>query len=1334
MSQLDRSIVPDFVIQKLRQEKFFGEFKAATLFVDISGFTSLTETFLMHHREGAEALTNVLRQIFSPQIEVLTQRGGFIPFFAGDAFLAIFPYDDPESGNKDAPVHALKTAFEIQNYFRYDGTHRLINTRHGTFGFGVKIGLSFGDVSWGIPGEPGHYAFYFRGEAIEGCARAQERAATGEIVADRTILDFWETDVIQEALDEPNYARLLEENASSLALHPPEFNATLEEIQQFIPEQIVHLTVNEFREVCTIFISFEAPEETELFHQFIVETDRRIRHYGGYLNQIDIGDKGCLLVILFGAPIAYENNLLRAAGFVQQMVNDDVLVQWRAGMTYGLLWAGIRGGSGRSEYGVVGNEINLAARLAMTAEWNQVIVTDLVYRHLKDAYLFYALGKKKIKGKSEPASLYLFNHRYDSVDFHDYQGNIIGRAEEINHLEQIAHDVFQNKRAQLVYIHGDVGVGKTRLIFEMRRKILYRYFPQTFYCSADEIQQTSLNPFKRFLRSYFSLKPDQSEEENKEAFFREYEYLLSQLPDAHPDSDEIREELKRTRTILGAMTDLYWSNSLYEQLEPKLRFENMLHAFKNLLKAAALIRPVILHLEDAQWLDDDSLKLLDVLSHGLETYPILFVCTSRYKDDGSRTRIPLGQEVPSVDIDLDKLSFDAVLEMAQSYLNATIVPEVAQFLVAKTDGNPFFVEQLLQDLRERNAFTPTNDGTKLDLERKTFKVEELPTTINTLLLSRLDRLAYEVKQVVRSASVLGSQFQYSVLQAMLPEHSNLQSLVHKAEEQQIWFDQNDGSFQFKHALLRDAAYAMQLKSNIRKKHRSAASAIKQVHANDLAAHYVELAFHSDKGERYDEAVKWYQLAGEQAASRYANSEALTYLDRALSLLRTVDKEREFDIRLVREEILGTLGERQAQENELAQLLKLAEHASNIKKLAVVAYRQAKFSEVTGEYQNALQHAEKAAAVAKQTHDTHHMVASYILRGKLFYRLGDYAQAHLWLKEGLAQAQINEMDSFEADSLRQIGIVFVDENRLEEAKKHYEYALSIYRDVGDKMGMGTTLNNMGVVYWNSADLLQAQTYYNEAMTIYNEIGNRRGKNMVRMNLGLLISKYGRFSEAISYFEQASTELTEINERFGLSFVHLSLAATYNMLSDFDRAHEHGRFVYQLADEIGARRIVGLALMEIGRALVGKRKIYGAEKAFLDAFQLWEKMNQSELIAEVRTGLAYVYILKDDEEAAREAISLVLTFFEENATAEDRIEGYLLLLFTTYKVLKALEDPRADQVVQKMFMKLREKSEKISDANIRHSFVNDVPLHAQIIELAHKRHTLVSPRSTPLIERK
>ncbi|MEM7332338.1 MAG: tetratricopeptide repeat protein [Chloroflexota bacterium] len=1311
---MNQTIVPEFVLAKYQQGLFVGEFKAATLFVDISGFTKLTETFLIHHREGAEALTEALRQIFSPQIQILYERGGFIPFFAGDAFIAIFPYDDEDFGEESAHLQAVKTAVDIQNYVCQDNNHRLIETKHGTFGFGVTIGLAFGTVQWGLPGNSDQKSFYFRGEAITGCSDAQTKAQTGQIVLHQSIKTRLDESFNIVPTQEEAYYYLIDRDLHVEQVEPVPETELIQDISPFVPSQVVHLQVNEFREVCTIFISFDPPNDVQKFHNFVLEVTNLLNQYGGYLNQIDVGDKGSLFVILFGAPVAYENNLHRASGFLQKMLELNFPVRWRAGMTYGLLWAGIRGGDKRTEYGVVGNEINLAARLALKADWGQILVSEVVYRELKNAYLFYSLGNFELKGKSEEIPIYLFVYRYDSIDYHDYGGQFIGRDSEVTQLELVSTAVFTQKKAQAVFVYGDIGVGKTRLIFEMRKKILYRYFPQTFYCQADELQKISLNPFKRFLRNYFDLKPDFTVEDNKNAFNQQFAYLLSQLKDGVENSGAIVRELERTKSILGAMVGLYWQNSLYENLEPALRFDNTIRAFTNLLKAASLIRPVILHIEDARWLDDDSENLFKSLTYELIDFPVLFVLTCRYLDSGEIIEFSHNPNMQTTTVRLEHLNLDEVRTLAEDLLKTAVSEEVAHFLAEKTNGNPFFIEQLLADLRERGALAFSEASNVTQIIQKTIKIDDIPTTINTLLLSRLDRLDQKIKNIIRSASVLGNQFELSVLEEVTGAPSDFKELIDIAEQHQIWFAVNKRTYQFSNALLRDASYAMQLKSNIRELHRLASQAINKIYANDIQSHYAELAFHSHKGEQFAIASRWYELASEEAQSDFANNDALNYVTLGLELNLEQNVEREFNLRFRRENILGIQGQRKLQKQEIDHLLSMAIDQNNLKKQTAVYHLFAKYAEATGNYQALIEYANETARLARDSMATKELVAAHLLQGKAYYRLGEYGQAHHWLKEGLAQAQINNLKSLEASSLRQIGIVMVDEGHLEKAEQYYAEALKIYTEIDEKMGVGTTYNNLGVVNWNSGDFSEAQEYYSFALAIYEQIGYRRGENMTLMNLGIIANDISDFERAHNYFEQVNQNLKIINERFGICIANLNRMDVFLNQENYDSAHELGGQVYLLAEEIGAKRLVGLALSKIGVVLQQKGKLVGAEKAFNDAIDIWVQMKQKDPEFEVRAHLALLYSDKNMLHAAKEEIESVIQYLNENRARIPKI-GYIKeTLFNCYLVLTRLDDNRAVDYIKQAHQLLLEASEKIREEKFHDRFMNHMPINRKIVD--------------------
>jgi predicted ATPase len=254
------------------------------------------------------------------------------------------------------------------------------------------------------------------------------------------------------------------------------------------------------------------------------------------------------------------------------------------------------------------------------------------------------------------------------------------------------------------------------------------------------------------LRSYFEQTSTGREEENKARFTARFEALLATTP------DPLRHELDRVRSFLGALVELYWPDSLYIQLEPRLRFENTLDALATLLRAESMRQPSVVQLEDLQWLDADSKHLLQYLGRVIANDPVAIIATSRERP--APDWFPPG--IPQTTLDLNVLPATTVGAYASAVLNAPVAPELVDLLVQRAECNPFFMEQLLRYLQEQNLLAQTTEGW-LPISSGML----LPTDVRTVLVARLDRLTQDVKQVVQTAAVLGREFEVRVLSQML---------------------------------------------------------------------------------------------------------------------------------------------------------------------------------------------------------------------------------------------------------------------------------------------------------------------------------------------------------------------------------------------------------------------------------------------------------------------------------------------------------------------------------------------------------------------------------------
>ncbi|MEZ4646695.1 MAG: tetratricopeptide repeat protein [Chloroflexota bacterium] len=787
-----------------------------------------------------------------------------------------------------------------------------------------------------------------------------------------------------------------------------------------------------------------------------------------------------------------------------------------------------------------------------------------------------------------------------------------------------------------------------------------------FYCATEEILRQSLNPFKYFLRRYFHLSAESTPAQNRARFHTIFNILLRRLQQESTlhSTTEIQQELRRTQSVIAAMADLYWEDSLYEQLEPQLRFENMLTAFKTLIKAESLLQPVILEIDDGQWLDADSQTMLQRLTRNIAQYPIAILCAARYQDDGRPVQLQTAPDTPHFHVDLNYLSVDGSRTFAAQILGKNMTPELGHFLFEKSNGNPFFVEQLTLDLQERGLLTLHSNGRQLFHLPKAH-LEAIPSTINAVLMARLDRLASGVKQVVQTAAVLGREFEVQVLLQMLQNDPDLSQKIHSAAQAQIWSAINEIRYLFKHALLRDSAYTMQLRARRHELHQLAAQAIEQVYAHDLEPHFADLAYHYGQANHVANERFYARRAGEQALAQFANTEAIAHLSRALELTAETDYETRYDLLLLRERVYHMVGQRPLQQQDLDTLQQIA-HELTAKQRIEVALRQSQYAEVTGAYQTAVQTAETAVSLAQNNRDNASEARGYLAWGRAAFRLADYTTAALQLEEAYALAQEAHLPDVEASSLLNLGNVAWSQGDYANAHAFYQRALKIQQKAGNAQHTSTILNNLGTVALFQNDYATAQNYFEQALQLKQQIGERRNEGFVLGNLGLVAAHQGHYAAAESYQQQSLQIRHETGDRYGESLALLNLGTValyqgeygraqtcYQQAGDFfrevnDRHGETGVLLYvgllahltddnkaafaynqqalEIAKTLGARHEQSLALLNLGHvyqaygAAEMSHTWWQANQAYQQAREILQTLGHEHLTMEIIAGLA------------------------------------------------------------------------------------------------------------------
>ncbi len=1141
-----------FILEQFERGLQHGRFSAVTLFLDISGFTHTTETLMTHGQQGAELLANIISNIFDPLVQFVYQHGGDITHFAGDAFQVIFPISGTAE-KETVLAHALAAAQSMQTRMSAKAT---FPTAYGTFQFTAKIGLSLGDLEWGIIAGPSQHIYYFRGTAVDECATAENLGQGGQIILHRRLyeqIQSWVTAV--PVLDNDTYlcvTAVQKQVALQRTKTSPPISA---HTPTFTPKSLLNSNIQaEFRYTCNLFLNVKEVQTHTEITTFMQTFFATIAPYDGYVNRLAFGDKGCHLLIFWGAPISHENDISRALNFALELQKNSP-VPIRMGITYGLSHAGFVGAPLREEYTCYGHQVNLAAHIMTQTDWGDIWLGERLLQHTQNEFTIARFGNIALKGVANLQPVYRLEGHQQEIQQSQYSRRMVGRETELQQLQTALAPIFKGTFAGIITVYGEAGIGKSRLIYELRQQLptqmhaaISADLPQEvrwLYGPVDEILRQPLNPFRYWLRHYFQQSRVQTTEENKILFQQTLETLAAKLTDK-----AVINELTRTFSILGALLDLYWPDSLYEKLEPRLRAENKQLAFINLIKAETLLHPVILEIEDGHWLDNASKDLIGALTRNLAQHPLAILLTNRYQDDGSGFALPVDTAVPQQEIHLHYLPITGIQHLAEQIIAGTISPTILHFLMEKTNGNPFFAEQLLLNLKEQGHIQPESANSTLYNFRTDFQLDDVPVNLRAVLIARLDRLIDETRQIVQMAAVLGQEFDIGVLKAMAVEFDDLNEFITQGESEQIWSAISKIIYAFKHALMRDAAYGMQLQAHLKHLHAFAALAYEALYADNLSEYYANLAYHYEQAEIEEKAIEYLKLAGDAAKNSYQNNIALNFYDRLLKY--NLDDQTKIEILSAQGDIYYIQGNWQPAIPKLNHGIVLSKTISSVEKETNLRIQLGTILCDMGKYDEAIDTLEKALVLASNYSNEHLLAKILTVKSRTHLYIGDNESALCIIKESL---QLNQKlgDKFgTAMALSGIGGTYGMTHRYKKSLACFQDAILIFEELDEQVEISRPIHNAGLAHYFLGNFNEAVSFFQKAVFQSEKIGDRVSTLSAFHRLGQLYHAEKQIDQAIVYFEKSTIISQELGDSGLPSATEPYLAWAYFSEGKYDKS--------------------------------------------------------------------------------------------------------------------------------------------------------------------------------------
>jgi class 3 adenylate cyclase/tetratricopeptide (TPR) repeat protein len=644
-----------------------------------------------------------------------------------------------------------------------------------------------------------------------------------------------------------------------------------------------------------------------------------IHRYEGTINQFT-GDG---VMALFGAPLAHEDHAVRACHAslsIQHALADygeklkkicGIDFKMRIGLNSGPVVVGAIGDDLRMDYTAIGDTINLASRMESSAQPGTILVSGHTQKLTREFFTFSSLGPLQVKGKEEPQDAYELIEASEvrtRLEASAVSGltRFVGRAKEMETLSD-ALDKASSGQGQVVGIVGEAGVGKSRLILEMRHM-----FPEYTYLEGRCLHyggSMAYLPLLDILRSYFEIKEGEREyvinKKMKEKILLLDEHLTTALA---PFQD-----------LLSLETD-----DAYRTLEPKQKRERIFEALRDLFIRESQKTPLVLIVEDLHWIDKTSEEFLDYLIGWLATTPALLILL--YRPEYTHR---WGSKSFYATIRVDHLSLPTSAELVQSILSeAEMVLELKDLILGKAAGNPLFMEELTHSLLENGSIEKTKDH--YVLSRKLSDIE-VPDTIQGIIAARIDRLDDSLKRIMHVASVIGREFAFRILQSITDMREDLKGHLLNLQGLEFIYEKRlfpELEYIFKHALTQEVAYNSLLLARRKEIHGRIGRAIEELYAERLHEFYEMLAYHFSRSDDLAKGIGYGKKAAARASSVYAYVEAARLLEEALKVqevLDSGDKAKRCDLLLELADALR-LGNRaqRALDEELPEAFSLAE--------------------------------------------------------------------------------------------------------------------------------------------------------------------------------------------------------------------------------------------------------------------------------------------------------------------------------------------------------------------------------------------------------------------------
>ena len=1182
--------VPRLLIEWVREspQTTYRAVDGSLAFVDISGFTALTERLARRGKIGAELLRDTLDGVFRALLDEAYDWGAGLLKWGGDALLLLF----------EGPGHearAARAAWEMQRTIERVGR---IRVGGGTVTLRMSIGITTGTIDFFTAGSV-HRELLVLGPTATETAMIEAVADAGEIGISRALAGRLDP----ACVGPPKEDALLLVAPPDIAPEPAADVGAVSGVQvaSCIPiaaraHVLLEHSEPEHRTITAAFFDLMNTDAllarlgptalAEALDERISSIQEAALRHDVPFNLTDIAKGSVKTLLTAGAPSGTGHDEEQMLRTLREVMDRPGVIPLRAGVSTGRVFTGDFGPPYRRAYSVFGDAINTAARVMSRAEAGQILSTEIVLERSRTTFATTPIEPFEAKGKAELVRASIVGPILGRHDERIVETPFVGRERELEALRAVLDDV-KAGQGWTVEVAGPSGIGKTRLVRELLaatpdvrvlRSTCEEYETSTPYYALRE-------PARDVLGLDHGATPAESERRLREVVGETDAELVPWVPllglllgldlPATPETGALDERF--LREVLADVT---------------LRF----------LVATLGASPVVLVVEDAQFIDDSSADLLHRLSKAGRALPYALVVARTHP------------EALWTDVEDEELRFLAFDLLPLSEREAAEIVEIA------TDAEPLRPHEV-EELARRSGGSPLFLVELLNVARSAGTTEALPDSVEAVVNADIDRLSPSDRIALRYASVLGVTFSEVLLRSTLRDEVALDDALWERLRGLVERDP-DGRLRFRNTLVHDAAYEGLPFRRRRELHARVGRVIESRLSDDPGEEAGVLSLHFFHAGDLERAWRYSRLAGDQAKKVYANVDAASSYERALHAARRFRGASDSDVAAVAE----SLGD--------------------------VRYRLGEFEAAGDAYRTSRRHL-RADPVEEARLMLKHALGPW--------RLGRYPQALRWLTRGIDVLEGHE----EPPAVRQRASLYARKAVIRQKQGNPLEAIAWCRRAIEGAEASDAREALAqafyVLDWAYATMgrFEEAVYSQRALAVYEELGNLERQGAILNNLGVIAHRQGRWSESIDLYERAQRVWERSGDRWSASFAVVNRAEVLLDQGRLAEAEPLMKESLRIARASGSGSWIAMVAHYYGTLLARLGRFDEARPLLAEAHEEFERAGERDeaLVTEARTAESLAF-----QGAAGEALDLARSTLARAGS----YEGIFVLVPTLQRV--------------------------------------------------------------------